>query len=454
RKRRLLLPVPAALVLPVPAALILAVPYITINIRSPVGSVVTGLVVGDNDSSTYNSLSWTHHHQHHGQNFVVLQVFHLMFKGRSEMYNKEKENEGVEGSTAIPEENHNKNVVGSFERGVAAHPPSRGVAPMDTLVGSSSKGKRVVGSSSRGLKRGRFGDSSDGSSSPILVGFIRPLDTSEKDPDYDPFLPVRLFFYYWLVARLLCVVDKSPVDEPVAICDLMAENERLKRTLLVFKSCLSCLDLPRKFSKLMLKLSEADVTCLAVKVLLSSDSFSTLLADLQKKAMLVRRAQAFEEVAYMGLGFQFKDVKDYDPNVMEAYDKSVEAFDKAVDDFYRVDFPYLDLLAYHAKKSLANPPSTNNPYALPTALHAMVFQELNELQAISTYIDSCLENIDQFLNGFTQQPIKIDEDNLEPNDESIDTPLFSLFLDSDDDSNDGKVLNELEEYGNAGQLCR
>ncbi|GJR67037.1 hypothetical protein Tco_0013102 [Tanacetum coccineum] len=97
-----------------------------------------------------------------------------------------------------------------------------------------------------------------------------------------------------------------------------------------------------------------------------------------------------------------------------------------------------------------NPPPTNNPPILPTALRAKVFQELNELQEISTYIDSRLENIDQFLNGFTQPPNEIDMDDLEPDDESVDTPLVSPFLDSDD----GEVLNKLEEYGNVGQLCR
>ncbi|GKB17244.1 hypothetical protein Tco_0851167 [Tanacetum coccineum] len=54
----------------------------------------------------------------------------------------------------------------------------------------------------------------------------------------------------------------------------------------------------------------------------------------------------------------------------------------------------------------------------------------------------------------TQQPNEIDEDELEPDDESIDTPLVSPFLDLDDDSDDDEVLNELEEYGNAGQFCR
>ncbi|GKE58769.1 hypothetical protein Tco_1497954, partial [Tanacetum coccineum] len=45
-------------------------------------------------------------------------------------------------------------------------------------------------------------------------------------------------------------------------------------------------------------------------------------------------------------------------------------------------------------------------------------------------------------------------DDLEPDDESVDTPLVSPFLDLDDDFDDGEVLNELEEYGNAGKLCR
>ncbi|GJU10586.1 hypothetical protein Tco_1132982 [Tanacetum coccineum] len=69
---------------------------------------------------------------------------------------------------------------------------------------------------------------------------------------------------------------------------------------------------------------------------------------------------------------------------------------------------------------------------------------LSELQTFSTYIDSRLESINRFLNGFTQQPNEI----------NVDTPLVYPFLDSDDDFDDGEVLNELEEYGNAGQLCR
>nr|GEY65650.1 hypothetical protein [Tanacetum cinerariifolium] len=93
---------------------------------------------------------------------------------------------------------------------------------------------------------------------------------------------------------------------------------------------------------------------------------------------------------------------------------------------------------------------TNNPHVLLTTLREKVVHELNEIQAISTYIDSRLENIDQLLNGFTQQPNEIDVDGFESNNESADTPLVSPFLDLKDDSDDGEVLNELEEYDNAG----
>ncbi|GJW80553.1 hypothetical protein Tco_0144528 [Tanacetum coccineum] len=83
-----------------------------------------------------------------------------------------------------------------------------------------------------------------------------------------------------------------------------------------------------------------------------------------------------------------------------------------------------------------------------------VVQELRELQAISAYIDSRLANIDQIHKDFTTQPNIIDMDDVESNNGLTDTPLVSPFLDSDDDSDDGEVLNEQEEYGNVGKLCR
>ncbi|GKD64709.1 hypothetical protein Tco_1306817 [Tanacetum coccineum] len=79
-------------------------------------------------------------------------------------------------------------------------------------------------------------------------------------------------------------------------------------------------------------------------------------------------------------------------------------------------------------------------------LHARITQEINELHAISAMINSHLKNIDHTL------PNEIDMDDLESEDELIDTPLVSPFLDSDDKLDDGEVLNELDEYGNAGNF--
>ncbi|GJV37838.1 hypothetical protein Tco_1410315 [Tanacetum coccineum] len=102
----------------------------------------------------------------------------------------------------------------------------------------------------------------------------------------------------------------------------------------------------------------------------------------------------------------------------------------------------------------ANPPPTNNPPVLPTMLRAKVIQELKELQTILTNIDSRLENIDQFFNDIGNRPNEIYMDDPESKDESVNTPLVSPFLDSDDDSDDGEVLSKLEEYGNAGKFPR
>ncbi|GJV59993.1 hypothetical protein Tco_1466093 [Tanacetum coccineum] len=61
-------------------------------------------------------------------------------------------------------------------------------------------------------------------------------------------------------------------------------------------------------------------------------------------------------------------------------------------------------------------------------------------------IDSYLKNTDH------TPPNEIYMDDFESEDELIDTPLISPFLDSDDESNDEEVLNELDEYGNAGSF--
>ncbi|GKC33723.1 hypothetical protein Tco_1046107 [Tanacetum coccineum] len=92
----------------------------------------------------------------------------------------------------------------------------------------------------------------------------------------------------------------------------------------------------------------------------------------------------------------------------------------------------------------ANPPPNNRP-VLIAVLRARAVQELHELQIILAFVDSRLESIEQFLNNFANQPNETDMNNLEFDDESVDTPLVSPFPHSDNDLDDGEVLNELIE---------
>ncbi|GJZ82412.1 hypothetical protein Tco_0647585 [Tanacetum coccineum] len=102
----------------------------------------------------------------------------------------------------------------------------------------------------------------------------------------------------------------------------------------------------------------------------------------------------------------------------------------------------------------ANPPPTNNRPVLPAVLRARINQELHELMVISTFVDSHLESIEQFLNNFANQPNETNTNNRESDDESGETPLVSPFPHSDNDSDDEEVLKELSEYENARTLRR
>ncbi|GKD41509.1 hypothetical protein Tco_1261716, partial [Tanacetum coccineum] len=55
------------------------------------------------------------------------------------------------------------------------------------------------------------------------------------------------------------------------------------------------------------------------------------------------------------------------------------------------------------------------------------------------------KSIERFLNNFTNQPNETNINDLEFDDESVDTSLISPFPHSDNDSDDGEVLNELIE---------
>nr|GEV41389.1 hypothetical protein [Tanacetum cinerariifolium] len=100
----------------------------------------------------------------------------------------------------------------------------------------------------------------------------------------------------------------------------------------------------------------------------------------------------------------------------------------------------------------ANPPPTSSRPVLLAMLRAQAFQELHELIRISVFVDSHLESIERFLNNFANQPNEANMNDLKFDDESVDTPLVSPFPHSDNDSDDGEVLNELIEYKNVGML--
>ncbi|GJT91354.1 hypothetical protein Tco_1080199 [Tanacetum coccineum] len=64
------------------------------------------------------------------------------------------------------------------------------------------------------------------------------------------------------------------------------------------------------------------------------------------------------------------------------------------------------------------------------------------------------QSIERFLNNFANQPNETNMNDLESDDESVNTPLVSPFPHSDNDSDDSEVLNELIEYENVGMLRR
>nr|GEV92571.1 hypothetical protein [Tanacetum cinerariifolium] len=102
----------------------------------------------------------------------------------------------------------------------------------------------------------------------------------------------------------------------------------------------------------------------------------------------------------------------------------------------------------------ANPPPTNNLHVLAATLCARAVQEPHELQVILASVNSRLKSIGQFLNNLANQPNETNMNDLESDDEVMDTPLVSLFPHSDNHSDDGEVLNELSEYENVEALGR
>ncbi|GJV18302.1 ribonuclease H-like domain-containing protein [Tanacetum coccineum] len=143
----------------------------------------------------------------------------------------------------------------------------------------------------------------------------------------------------------------------------------------------------------------------------------------------------------IGIKWVFKTKRDVEGNVVKN-----KACLVAKGYVQRQGVEFEDAFALVAQN--ANPPPTSNRHVLPGALRAQAVQELHELQRISAFVDSRLESIERFLPNFANQPNETNMNDLESDDESVDTPLVSPFPHSDNDSDDGEVLNESIEYKN------
>ncbi|GJS75227.1 retrotransposon protein, putative, ty1-copia subclass [Tanacetum coccineum] len=140
-------------------------------------------------------------------------------------------------------------------------------------------------------------------------------------------------------AKLLGVEDKSSIGEVALVRDLKAKNEKLARDIADLRKLSHLVESSKKILESDTEslhgrchqFEDKEAIMLVIEASLKTEL--ALLANLQKKAMLVSRAQALEEVV-------------------------------AIDDFYRDEFPYLDLLAYHSERSLGLLKSLE-PHSLP-----------------------------------------------------------------------------------------
>ncbi|GKD48676.1 hypothetical protein Tco_1277652 [Tanacetum coccineum] len=230
--------------------------------------------------------------------------------------------------------------------------------PEDTpSLDVDSKGKRVAFPNSAGspsFKKRKHVVLDEGPSSPKSVPDIAPSDeacktlfgslASTEDPgDSDPFLPgieearssrdALCNLSYPDVQRRLDGLTLTELTNfhDVAAMRLRGEVEALKDKL----------DLANQERTSLVR----DFFPHVVERLLFSDHLSYALADLWEKAMLVGRSQALREVASSGISVELMYMKDFDPNAEQNYDRAIESF-------YRVKFPYVDLLVHYAGQSV------------------------------------------------------------------------------------------------------
>ncbi|GKB83635.1 hypothetical protein Tco_0950530 [Tanacetum coccineum] len=262
-----------------------------------------------------------------------------------------------------------KNVVGAevappsagrLRRGEAARPvgsPRRVIAPYSDVV---SKGKKVAFPNSAGspsFKKRKHVVLDEGPSSPKFVPDFAPSDEACKT-------------LFRSIASTEDLGDSVPfrpgIEEACSSRDALCN--------------LSYLDVQRYLDGQNLTELTNFHDVAAVRFVMSNNLLNcearALSADVfrlrgEEKAMLMGRSQALRVVASSGIGLKLEDMKDFDPNTEENYDRAIESF------YHQIKFPYMDLLVHYAGQSVGKlmtlkPPiipfgnaSTDGPSASP-----------------------------------------------------------------------------------------
>ncbi|GJV29553.1 hypothetical protein Tco_1386001 [Tanacetum coccineum] len=227
-----------------------------------------------------------------------------------------------------------------------------------------------------------------GATSPIFVGrrigFLGPLAGSKETGEVDPFLPTLLgddearishdilrgLPHSETQRRLdrICLSELANFHDVSALRFVMSSKmlNREVRSLFAEASrlCGEVFSLGNQRADFSLVVSRLEAKLLSVdgeteslctrcfqfegKEVAMLATEASLKAELEKeKSVFVSKGRALKEEADMGIGLKLEDMRDYTSDTEEVYDK-------AIDDFYRVEFPYLDLLAYHAKRVCSN----------------------------------------------------------------------------------------------------
>ncbi|GJW62698.1 putative retrotransposon protein [Tanacetum coccineum] len=269
------------------------------------------------------------------------------------------------GSPDVPVANtssEDANILGVKGTSVAACSAPRGIMDAPTFVGSSFKGKKIIGSSAGGLKKRRFEDLDGVASSPVFVRrrirFVGPLASSKENVDSDPFLQANFHDVFALKFMMFnTMLNKEVHSLSVEASRIRDENFRLggkksKSTATIARLEAELLGVGGKFlahevgfipdlkaeNKKLTEDFKTELEALKEKLDLANEDRSLMVTDLLPHVVKTLLSRDY-------FSFQLENIKDYDLNAMEAYDK-------AVDDFYHVEFPYLDLLAYHLRRSL------------------------------------------------------------------------------------------------------